>query len=145
MASLVTNEFKYQLLLAWLNANDIRAKLIMNNTTCDTETDAIVNIADYTTLDEADATGYAELTLSSEAVTKDDVSDRGEYDAADLVFSGLSGDATRDYQGVLLYQYVDGTALNDIVGVFIDFVTDIPATATQVTVPWDAEGIIQAT
>lgn len=145
MASLVTNEFKKNLLDSWLSATDVRAKLIMNNTTCDTETDGIVNIADYTTLDECDATGYSEITLASEAVSKDDTGDRGEYDAADLVFSGLSGDASRDYQGVLLYEYVDGTDANDIVGVFIDFASDIPAAATQVTVPWDAEGIIQTT
>lgn len=145
MASLVTNEFKYQALLAWLNANDIRCKLIMNNTTVDTETDAITNIADYTTLDECDDTGYSEVQLSGEGVSKDDAGDRGEYDATDVVFSGLNGDGSRDYQGVLLYQYVDGTAANDITGVFIEFSSPIPATATQVTVPWSAEGIIQAT
>jgi len=126
-----------------LNADDIRVKLLMTNTTADTENDAIVNVADFTTLDLCDATGYADVALANEAVNKDDANDRAEFDADNAVFSGLSGDATRDIQGVLLYKYVDGTDANDLVLAFVDFSSDIPAAATQVTVPWDSEGIIQ--
>jgi len=126
-----------------LNADDIRVKLLMTNTTADTENDAIVNVADFTTLDLCDATGYADVALASEAVNKDDANDRAEFDADNAVFSGLSGDATRDIQGALLYKYVDGTDANDLVLAFVDFTSDIPAAATQVTVPWDSEGIIQ--
>jgi hypothetical protein len=126
-----------------LNAADIRAKLLMTNTTADTDNDAIVEVVDITTLDVCDATGYADIDMSGLAVNKDDPNDRAEFDAADLVFSGLSGDATRDYQGVLLYVYVDGTTANDKVIAFVDFTADIPKAATQVTVPWDAQGIIQ--
>ena len=126
-----------------LNAADLRVKLIMTNTTCDTENDGIVNIDDFTTLDLCDATGYADVALGNEAVNKDDANDRAEFDADNAVFSGLSGDGTRDYQGVLLYVYVDGTDANDKAVAFIDFTADITSAATQVTVPWDAEGIIQ--
>jgi hypothetical protein len=126
-----------------LNAADIRARLCMTNTTCDTENDAVVELEDFTTIDVCDATGYADIDMEGLAVNKDDPNDRAEFDATDLVFSGLSGDATRDAQGVLLYVYVDGTAANDKAVAFIDFTADIPAAATQVTVPWNAEGIIQ--
>jgi hypothetical protein len=126
-----------------LDTDDIRARLCMTNTTCDTEIDTIANISDYTTVDPADASGYADVALVSEAVNTDDANDRAEFDADNVVFSGLGGDATRDYQGVLLYKYVDGTDANDIPLAFIDFSADITSAATQVTVPWDAEGILQ--
>lgn len=125
-----------------LNAADIRAKLLMTDTTADTQNDAVVYVADITTLDVSDAGGYADIDMASLAVNKDDPNDRAEFTAATLVYSGLDGLATRDYQGVLLYVYVDGGA-GDKVLAFIDFTADIPKAATQVTVPWNAEGIIQ--
>ena len=126
-----------------LDSDDIRARLCMNTTTCDTEKDAITDIADFTLVDVADATGYADVALTSEAVAVDDANDRSEFDAADVSFTGLSGDATRDYQGVLIYKYVDGTNANDIPIAFIDFTADITSAATQVDVPWSSEGILQ--
>ena len=126
-----------------LDSDDIRARLCMNTTTCDTEKDAITDIADFTLVDVADATGYADVALTSEAVAVDDANDRSEFDAADVSFTGLSGDATRDYQGVLIYKYVDGTDANDIPIAFIDFTADITSAATQVDIPWSVEGILQ--
>ncbi len=127
-----------------LNTSDIRAKLLMTNTTCDTEIDAINNVDDYTTLDVCDATGYADVALTTEIVTANDADDRGDFDtASDIVFSGLSGDATRAFQGILLYKYVDGTAANDIPLAFVEFTSTIPATATQVTVPSSTTNLLQ--
>lgn len=145
MASAIPNSFLAELLKAYLvTGADVRARLCMTNTTCDTEVDGIVNLSDYTTIDPADATGYADVALTGEAAAADDANNRGEFDANDISFTGLGGDATRDYQGVLIYKYVDGTNANDIVGFFVDFTADIPSTATQVDVPWNAEGILQA-
>jgi len=145
MASAIPNSALNRLLSGGidLDTDDIRARLCMTNTTCDTEIDAINDLADYTTIDPADATGYADVALASEAVNTDDTNDRAEFDATDLSFTGLGGDATRSYQGVLLYKYVDGTNANDLPLCFIDFTSDIPSTATQVDVPWDAQGILQ--
>lgn len=127
-----------------LNTDDIRARLCMTNTTCDTEVDAINTLSNYTTIDPADATGYADVALTTETVTANDTDDRGDFDtASDIVFSGLSGDATRDYQGVLLYKYVDGTDANDIPLCFIDFTADISSAATQVTVPSSTTNLLQ--
>lgn len=147
MASVIYNKALQQIAAGEydLNGDDIRARLVMTNTTCDTENDGIEQLADFTTIDIADATGYADIDMASLAVNLDDGNNRAEFDAADLVFSGLSGDATRDYQGVLLYIYVDGTNTNDLALAFIDFTSDIPSAATEVTVPWDAEGILQFT
>lgn len=129
-----------------LNSSDIRARLCMTNTTCDTEIDAINTLSNYTTIDPADATGYADVALTTETVTANDTNNRGDFDtASDIVFSGLGGDATRDYQGILLYKYVDGTNANDIPLAFIDFTADIPKTATSVTVPSSTTNLLQAT
>jgi hypothetical protein len=145
MASVIYNKALQQIAAGEydLNTDDIRARLVMTNTTCDTENDGIEQLADFTTIDIADATGYADIDMTSLAVNLDDANNRAEFDAADLVFSGLSGNASRAFQGVLLYIYVDGTNANDLALAFIDFTSDISATATQVTVPWDSEGIIQ--
>ena len=145
MASAIPNSAKVRLMNGGidLDTDDIRARLCMNTTTCDTEVDAINDLADYTLIDVSDATGYADVALTSEAVAADDANNRAEFDATDASFTGLSGDATRDYQGVLIYKYVDGTNTNDIPICFIDFTADVPKTATQVDIPWDAEGILQ--
>lgn len=146
MASVVYNEFKRGSAAGEidLNADDIRCRLVMTNTTCDTENDGIVNIADFSTVDVCDASSYADVALTSEAVNKDDANDRAEFDADDVSFAGLGGDATRDYQGVLLYKYVDGTDANDLVIAFVEFSNQpLAKEATQVDVPWNAEGILQ--
>ena len=105
---------------------------------------SIVNIDDFTTVDVSDATGYADVELTGEAVNKDDGNNRAEFDANNISFAGLSGDATRDYQGVLLYKYVDGTDANDLVIAFVEFDNQpLAKEATQLDVPWDTEGIMQ--
>lgn len=145
MASIIYNEALRAIAAGEidLDAADVRARLCMTNTTCDTENDAVQTLSDFTTIDASDATGYADIDMDGLAVTVDDGNDRAEFDANDLSFSGLSGNATRDYQGVLLYVYVDGTDANDKAICFIDFTSDVPKEATTVSVPWDTEGIIQ--
>ncbi len=145
MASAIPNQSLANLLNGTidLDTDDIRARLVMTNTTCDTEVDAISDLADYTTIDPADATGYADVALTGESVATDDANNRAEFDTTDISFTGLGGDATRAYQGVLLYKYVDGTNANDLPVAYIDFSSTIPLTATQVNVPWNTEGILQ--
>lgn len=127
-----------------LNSSDIRAILVMTNTTADTEQDSteFVFVGDLTTLDECDADGYARVALSGEAVNIDDVNNRAEFDANDISFAGLAGDATRDFQGVVLYKHVTNDADSPIL-CFIDFTADVTKAATTVNVPWNAEGILQ--
>ena len=143
MASVIYNEFKRASAAAEidLNADDIRAAMLMSNTVADTENDAKVFVADITTLDEADATGYARQALTTEAVNKDDGNDRAAFDADDVVFASLGGDAARNYVGVLLYKHVGADSANPIIA-YIEFTTPITSAATQVTVPWDSTGIL---
>lgn len=124
-----------------LNAHDIRVALLMTNTTADTEADIDLMNA-FATLDECDAAGYARVALTGEAVNIDDTNDRAEFDANDASFTSLGGDATRAIQGALIFRHV--TDDTDSVPIaFIDFTADIPATATQIDIPWSVEGILQ--
>ena len=127
-----------------LNTSDIRAILVMTNTTADTEIDSteFVYVGDLTTLDEADATGYARIDMAGLAVNIDDANNRAEFDATDLSFTGLSGNATRDYQGVVLYKHVTNDTDSPVL-CFIDFASDLAKEATQVDVVFDAEGVLQ--
>lgn len=145
MASLVQNNAKRAIAAGEidLNADDIRCALLMTNTTADTQNNVSLMNA-FTTLDECDATGYARVALASEAVNQDNTNNRAEFDADDASFTGLGGDATRDIQGALIYKHVTDDT-DSIPIAFIDFSADIPSSASQIDVPWDAEGILQFT
>jgi len=147
MASLIYNEFKRANAAGEieLEGNDIRSTLLMTNTTADTENDGIITLSDFTLLDQFDATGYARQALVNEVVNKDDANDRAEFDADDVAFAGLGGDASRDAQGILIYKHVDGTDANDLVIAFIEFTIVVVLEATTITVPWNAEGILHFT
>jgi hypothetical protein len=142
MASVFYNEAKRAFAAGEFDwgADDFRARLLMNTTTADTENDGLVNIADITTVDKADSTGYADVAFANEAVTKEDANDWAKLVSDSVVFSGLGGDATRDYQGILIYKYVDGTDANDLVCCYCDFTAQITLAATQVTVPVPTNG-----
>ena len=144
MASAIPNT-GLALIIAALASTDVRARLVMTNTTCDTEVDAINDLADYTLIDIADSTGYADVALDTETITVNDTDNRADFDTAtNIVFTGLSGDATRDYQGILLYKYVDGTNANDLPVFYVDFSSVIVKEATQVTVPSSTTNLLQA-
>lgn len=144
MASVVYNAFKKRVSDGTidLDTNTIKIALLMTNTTADTDNDAKVFVADLTTLDECDASGYARVTLANKAVNTDDANDRAEFDADDAAFSGLGGNATRNFQGVLVFKFVTNDADSPLI-CFVDFASDVAKEATQVNIPWNAEGILQ--
>lgn len=111
MASHVKNEAKRRLLAGDLdlNADDIRVRLHMTNTTVDTENDAIVNLDDFTTLDTQDGSGYVDKALANETVAKDDANDRGNFSADNVTWSSL-GAGTRGVAGLLLYEFITNDA-----------------------------------
>ena len=144
MASVILNEFKRASAAGEtdLNADDIRVRLVMGNTTCDTENDGIVNIADYATVDVCDGANYVDKALANEAVNKDDANDRAEFDADDVEWTAL-GVGTRTTAGVLIYKYVDGTDANDLAIAYLEFAGPITHDGTDFSITWNAEGILQ--
>lgn len=145
MASLIYNEFKRANAAAEidLNADDIRAVLVMTNTTVDTDNDGITLMNGFTTLDEMDGANYVRKALANEAVNKDDPNDRAEFDADNVVWSGL-GNGTRQVQGVLIYKHVTNDT-DSIPIAFIEFAASQDPGGSDFTVSWDAEGILNFT
>jgi hypothetical protein len=124
--------------LDWETAN-LDARLLMTNTTADTNPDADT-CADLT-LDESDAGSYAKEDITTPAVSADDTDNEAVWTSDNWVWAGLTTAATRDYQGALVVKYVDGTT-GDIPILFVDFAADVPKAATQVTAPAPAEGFL---
>jgi hypothetical protein len=112
---------------------DVRAALVMSDTTVDTEQDA-ANLAAFTTIDEYDGAGYAEIDLANVAVNQDDPNNRSEIDYDNDNFGTAVAAGTRQAVGVLYYVFVDGTAANDWPVAFIDTVSTGP------TFPFDGNG-----
>ena len=124
------------------DSTDARAMLVMSNTTTDTEEDA-QTLSDFTTIDECDGTGYAELDLASLSVAYDSTNDRLVIDAADGDFDGggdTVGASTRDITRILVYRYVDGTDANDVPWFSIDVGPYAPV-GGAIDVTWNSTGI----
>jgi len=143
MASVVYNEFKRASAAGEvdLNADDIRLRLVMSNTTCDTEEDVTAFLDDFTTIDVCDGANYADKALASEAVNRDDANDRAEFDAADVTWTAL-GVGTRTTVGVLVYKFV--TDDTDHVPIaYVEFAGAVTHDGTNFTIQWNAQGILQ--
>lgn len=89
--------------------HDIRAMLVMTNTTADTDQD-VLNIADIGTLDEYDGSGYGRATLTGEAVNEDAANNRAEFDVADFNFGTTVAAGTRQAAGIVVYRHVTNDA-----------------------------------
>lgn len=123
----------------WLTS-DYRARLLMSNTTADTENNK-ANLAAYTTLDSFDGAGAATVALTGEAVNVDSGNNRIEVDADDVAFGAL-GNGTRQIQGVIIYDFNTNDA-DGVPFVFIQFSSNFDPGGGVITVQWDAQGIVQ--
>lgn len=145
MANFWYNEAKRALLAGELDldTDDLRVMLVMTNTTADTEDDANT-ISGFTTLDEYDGSGYARQALANETISEDAANDRAEVDADDAVFASL-GAGTRQAQAAIVFKHVT----NDTDSVPIAFIDSggfpFDGTGSNLTIQWNAEGILQAT
>lgn len=119
MASVIYQGFYAALEAGDLAAPDVRIKLVMSATTCDTEEDAI-NLADFTTIDEFDGVGYVELDCASVTTGYDATDDEWQLDFADGSFGNPVAPGSDVIQGMLVYLYVDGTDANDVALAYSD-------------------------
>ncbi len=148
--SFVYTPFKYHLLRGAVGLGTCNCKvlLVMTNTTADTDQDAQL-LNNITTLDEFDGSGYTKggSALASQVLSEDDPNDRGEFTANALTFATL-GAGTRQIQGALLYGCSGGAIStgNSLAIAFIDTGGfPISANGGDITITWNAEGILQAT
>lgn len=91
-----------------LSGKDVRALLVMSDSTADGDEDA-ENIADIGTLDEMDGSGYARVTLTGEAVSAITASDRSKFTSDAISFPTL-GAGTRQVKALILYVHVTNDA-----------------------------------
>jgi hypothetical protein len=127
-----------------MDTDDIRVLLVMTNTTADTEDD-VNTFAGFTTLDEFDGANYTSggVALTGEAISEDAANNRAEFDANDATFTAI-GAGTRQVQAMIVYKF--NTTVSDSEPlIFID-TGGFPFSANggNVTVQWNAEGILQA-
>lgn len=120
---------------------DLRIKLCMSDTTCDSEQDA-VNLAAFTTIDECDGSGYTMLDLAGISVNQDDANNRSEIDYNDGTFGAAVGAGTRSVVGMLYFVRVDGTTANDYPVAWKD-VTPFNGNGGAINLTVNAEGLLQ--
>jgi hypothetical protein len=125
----------------WASSDDLRARLLMTNTTADTENNK-ATLSAYTTIDTFDGSGATNnLALTGEAVNVDSGNNRLELDLDDAAFGAL-GNGTRQIQGVLLFFFVTNDA-DSIPLCFIQFSSNVNPGGATLTIQWNAEGVVQ--
>lgn len=125
---------------AWAVASDIRSRLLMTNTTADTENNK-ATLSAYTTIDSFDGSGAASVALTGEVVNVDSGNNRIEADADDVAFGAL-GNGTRQIQGILLFFFVTNDT-DSVPLCFIQFSSNVNPGGATLTVSWNAEGVVQ--
>lgn len=147
MASFAYTPFKTDLMKGSFNlqeaGNDVRVILVMTNTTADTDQDAKF-VGDIGTLDEYDGASYARKALANQAVNEDDPNNRGEFDADDIVWTAL-GAGTRQAQAMVIYKHVTNDADSPLLAFIDSGGFPFSGNGGNVTIQWNAEGIIQTT
>ena len=124
----------------WLTS-DYRVRLLMTNTTADTENNK-ATLSAYTTIDTFDGAGATNnLALANEAVNVDAANNRIEMDADDAAFGAL-GNGTRQIQGALIFDFNTNDA-DSVPFCFIEFSSTVNPGGATLTIQWNAEGIVQ--
>jgi len=104
-------------------------------------------MSDFTTIDECDGAGYAELDLAAWTGAYDSTNNRYEFDATDGDMDGGTDSialSSRQVQGYVLYRYVDGTDANDVPWGYLD-IGPYTLGGGKFDFVWNAEGIAQLT
>lgn len=120
------------------DVDDIRVLLVDSSTTSDTEED-VTTISGITTLGELSGTGYVRKALANEIVNKDDVNNRSEFDADDVVWTGINAGTA---QAAIYYKHVTNDA-DSIPLFYVDSDFPFVTNGGNMTIQHNAEGISQ--
>jgi hypothetical protein len=144
--SFVYTPAKYALMTGALafNSSDMRVLLVMTNTTADTQED-VATFAAITTLDEFNGSGYVAGggSLAAETVTEDDTLNLAKFLASNFTFATL-GAGTRQIQAAVVYKFNGSIAASQPVAFIDTGGFPISANGGDITLQWNANGIIQA-
>ena len=122
-----------------LDTDTIKVALLANTYTPNIDTDN--DFADVSA-HEISGTGYnaGGATLANKSVTADTTDDEGVFDADDVTWST----ATITARYAVVYKST-GTPANDLLICYVDFGSDQSSSASNFTIQWNAEGIVNIT
>lgn len=145
MANFVYNIAKKQLLDGDIDFNlpdDIRVLLLEAAT--DENPDDVDVAAVLARAGTTELVTYSRGALAGEATSQDDANDRAEFDATDITFSSVV--AQNAIVAFLVYKFITNDA-GSIPILFNDSATGLPITpnGSDITITWNAEGILQLT
>jgi len=127
------------------DAQTFRVALLMTNTSLAVAgQEDVATVAGFTTLDESNGAGYARQTLTGLVVTADNPGNRGLFDANDAVYAAL-GQGTRNLAGALLFRFITNDADSVPVAWFDAAPFPFAANGLDLTLRWNAVGIIALT
>jgi hypothetical protein len=145
MANFLYNVAKKQLLDGDLDFDapqDIRVLLLETETDADPDDLTVAAVLARAGTTELTNTGYARQALTGETTSQDDVNDRAEFDAGDATFTAV--EAGNNVVAFLIYKHVTNDADSIPIGL-VDTATGLPITpnGSDITIAWNAEGILQ--
>lgn len=144
MASIVYTPFKAAILQILIEAGwDVRVMLVMTNTTADTDQDAEF-VSSITTLDECDGANYVRKALANQTALADLANNRGEFDADNITWTAL-GAGTRQNAGMVFYRHVTNDADSTVIAYVDTGGFPFSSNGGDISVTFNAEGILQAT
>lgn len=147
MADFVYNKAKKNLidgtmdLVALAAANKLKMLLLEAAADENPDDNFVADVIDGTSTELA---AYTRHIFAGEAATQDDPNDRAEFDADNSVFSAVV--AQNAIVAYVIYEEVTNDADN-IPIMFVDETTGLPITpnGSDITITWNAEGILQLT
>lgn len=121
------------------SALNLFGRLVMTNTTVDTENDAKAFLSDFTTMDTHDGSGYVDKALTPTSMAVDDTNNRAILDIADVTWTAL-GAGTRPIEGLLVYDQVSAVDSARVPLGFLD-PSNISSNGGDITVVFNASGV----
>lgn len=121
--------------------DSIRALLVMDNSTADTDVSAKF-IDDFTVFDEMNGSGYVRKVITTTSIGIDAPNSRVELIANNSVWSAL-GAGSRDVKASVIFKFVTDDSDSPVLAYVDTGGFPFTATGADFTINWNAEGIFQ--
>jgi deoxyribose-phosphate aldolase len=138
MANAIFNSFKRDIANGSIDLDTDSIKLMLVTSTYVPNIDTHTKRSDVT--NEVVGTGYTAggVALANKTVTANNTTDKGAFDADDVVIST----ATLTARGAVLYKSRGGASTADELIAYLDFGADITSTAGNFSIAFDVNGIL---
>lgn len=138
MANVIYNSFKRDIANGSIDLDTDTIKIMLVTSAYTPDIDAHTKRSDIT--NEVVGTGYTAggATLASKTVTANNTTDKGVFDAADVVWTT----STITARGAVLYKSRGGAASADELICYLDFTTDQISSSGDFNITFGATGII---